>query len=108
MFRSIAQQARACATLCNALPRLQRLRLWGPDGPQVRVMPHGLSSGEATLWRVSLAIWCADRKATMANVLALDNGNLRRVGTLLAAVADGPEAVDAWIREHSNEREVAG
>jgi len=99
MFRGDEQAARACAALCDALPRLRGL--WAPR-PTIDPGELGpCSSGEHAVWAAGPSLWNGARLgADLAELQRLDADNMRRVGSLLVAVADGPAAVERWLAEH--------
>jgi hypothetical protein len=99
MFRSNRQMADACRVL---LAPIGLAHLWRGDRPHnelFEVLQQRLkSSGELALVAMTLDIFNGQGKATVGDLVhRLDSDHIRRVGTLLVAIADGPEAVDRWI-----------
>lgn len=105
------RQAAACARALLAPVRLADL--WTPDGPTPRACGlyeadgGALSGGERALLLLAFALWNGGRRGAVADLLALDGGNLAAAGELLTAVALGPEAVDAWLDERAPPGEAA-
>lgn len=102
MFESDLQVARAMdALLCRAgLHGLWDPKTGRPTGRAhtLRELDGGpLSSGERALFLFTLAVWNGDGWSRSAELLRLDSGNLKAVGSLLVAIADGPQAIEAWI-----------
>ena len=57
-----------------------------------------LSSGERLMVRVLRDLWNSRGGASVGDLFrTFDNDNLRCLGELLVALADGPDALDAWI-----------
>lgn len=103
MFRSEAQQARACRALCE---RARLGGMWSASGPTeeaIALFEAGggpLSSGERVVLHVAWAFWNGAEKATLADVIhRLDGRNLHAISTLMLALAHGSEHVEAWIEE---------
>ncbi len=103
MFRSEAQQARACRALCA---RARLGAMWTASRPTeepIALYEAGggpLSSGERIMLLVAWAFWNGAEKATLADVVnRLDERNLHAISTLMLALAHGAEHVDAWIEE---------
>ena len=101
MFRSEAQQARVCRALCE---RARLDGMWTEAGPTqaaialLDVNGGPLSSGERIVLLAAWAVWNSDDGCRFADVLyRLDGPNLRALGTLMLAVADGGQAIDEWI-----------
>jgi hypothetical protein len=55
--------------------------------------------GAATLLAICWALWNGAAPPDFQEVLSLPPPLLRSVGSLLEAVAGGPEAVDEWLAE---------
>lgn len=107
MFRDDRQKAACCDAL---LRRLDLAALWvvrpgigdtlGPTPAACELIDGGatrLSGGERAMLHLAFALWNGWEAGRMRDLLSLDAGNLEAVGSLLAAVARGPEAVDAWL-----------
>ncbi len=101
MFRDDRQKANCNRAL---LAPLDLAALWTAAGPTERaceLLTAGggkLSRGQALMVRVTFDVWNGEAGATLGELLrVLDCNRLRDVGTLLAAVAEGCAAVDAWL-----------
>ena len=106
MFRSEAQLARACQALCRQA-RIERM--WtstGPTDEAIALFEAGggpLSNGERVVLFTAWAFWNGDGNATLADVIyRLDATNLRRIATLMLALAQGGLAIDHWIATCEN------
>lgn len=109
MLRDRFQHAAVCRAIC-ALADLHDV--WADDGPTERALTlrddPGLSTSGQTLLGIAWAVWNGDRLATVADVLKLDSGNTREIGTLLIALADGGKAVDEWARRFTETHRFDG
>lgn len=50
------------------------------------------------LLMIAWAIWNRSQALSLADLLDLDDEQLRAVGELLAALAHGPDGIDSWLR----------
>ena len=110
MFRDDRQIARCNRAL---LAPLHLADLWTDEGPTPRareLLDQGggpMSSGEALMLLVTFDLWNGRGNANLGRLLAvLDADRVRDLGTLLAAEADGPDAVDAWLAEREGDGAV--
>jgi hypothetical protein len=111
-YRDEAQHAAVCRAL---LTRVGLGDLWTDTGPTPRALEllaedgGGLSSGERTLLLAAFALWNNHRGLRFTELLRhLDDDNLKTIGELLAAIARGPEGIDAWLADWSEPRPFDG
>ena len=102
MFQTETQTHAAIGSLLTTIPGLGRY--WTATGPTeeaARVMEgrgEALSSGEELLLRVAFDLWNGRGGADFGRMFGtLGNEPLAALGSLLVAVTQGPEAIDAWI-----------
>lgn len=93
------------AAMCRALAALVGLEyMWGEDGPsdegadilEARETP--LSDEESIILEMTWAIWGDDPGPSFSDLLKLENAKAKPVGELLVAMAEGPTAIDAWLK----------
>lgn len=105
MFRNDVQKCDAIRVLLG--PALART-FWNSKGPtevacnlvERRGIP--LSHRERILLFVAFDLWNGDGHADLGQIVnVLDSEDLRRIGTLLVAIASqhGDRAIDTWIKE---------
>ena len=87
--------------VCRALLDLARLDgMWTKAGPTQQAIEalesNTLSSAEEAMLRVALDVHNGSGHADMAQLLKLDDRNLRAVGQLLSALVDGSAAIERW------------
>jgi hypothetical protein len=107
-FRDDGQVAEVCKLLCEraSLPGLWTVG-YGPTAEGERILSRdcaGLSAGQQVMFLAAWELWDEDRVKDQAHVLrlgyvvrALTGKYLMPLATLLAAMAEGPHAVDAWL-----------
>jgi len=105
MFRDEAQTPAAIRRLLATVYR-DVDRWWTDKGPTeaaVRVVTERdgpLSAGEVLMVFVAFDVWTGGGGATLSRVLAvLGNEPLAALGSLMVAIARGPEAIDAWTAQ---------
>ena len=106
------QRALACRAL---LSHVGLTSLWSFEGPTDRAAElleaggGNLSSGEAIMLDLSWAVWNGNQLKHKNGgyvmgfrdlINRLDQSNLQVVGSLLVAIAQGPERLDEWIKTH--------
>jgi hypothetical protein len=103
MFRDDRQRAAVCRTVCAQAG----LTFWTEDGPTERAKQllkddgGPMSTGERIMFLAAFALWNGHGKVLFADVAdRLDGPNLECLGTLLVALSQGAEAVDAWLDRH--------
>lgn len=106
MFRTEAQQAAVCETLCR-LVRLPGLwttgghRLPGPTDRAIALLKQRggtMSHGEWLMVAAAWDTWNGRGGLKLADALAtLDGNNLRALGSMLVAIAEDADAVDRWL-----------
>lgn len=111
MFRNDRQAARCNRAL---LAPLGLADLWTAEGPTPRACElldqagGGMSAGEALMLRVTFDLWNGRGGADLGRLLAvLDADRLRDLGELLAAMANGPDAVAGWLAAREPPAHVA-
>ena len=108
MFRDDRQISAVAQVL---LARVNHPEWWTPNGPTheaCELLETGagtLSAGERALLYLAFTLWNGWEAGRMRELLSLDAGNLAAAGELLAALARGPRAVDAWLAEQAEARE---
>lgn len=108
MFRNDSQISACCRAL---LARVELADLWAGERPSERAYKlrhrNPFGSGAKVMLRIAWDLWNGAGKANVGDAIAtLDNGNLRAVGTLLAAIASGPHGVDEWLLAQAEELET--
>lgn len=104
MFRSDNQISEVVIALWDNSAKLRGL--WTHEGPSPRARTHkrskrarkGYCSSDHVLLDLGWALWNYQSKCLFGDALrCLDNRNLRNLGSLLVALAEGPEAIDRWL-----------
>jgi len=96
-FDSGLQRARVCRALLGLVDAAER---WTPAGPatDARVSPARSQDPDAPrLLAACWALWEGSSTLTLSELLRLSPPRLEAVGELLAALARGPLAVEAWL-----------
>ena len=99
-FRDDAQRARVCSTL---LGKTDLRGLWREAGPTERarqLFAEGLkelSSEKRTLFLMAWEIWREKTDLRFHDLRSLSRKRLYLVGSLLLAMAKGPDGVDEWL-----------
>jgi hypothetical protein len=100
MFRNDKQRAAVCRAVCNHAG----LNLWTDNGPTERakalLTQNGgpMSTGERIMFLAAWALWNGHGSVLFADVIErLDGPNLECLGSLLVALAQGVDALDAWL-----------
>lgn len=101
MFRDELQTSRALRVL---LDTIHLGHLWTDEGPTARAVElleqdgGVLSSGERTMILAAWAIWSSHGPTLRFDaLLGLDTANTEALCSLLVAVKQGPEFIEAWI-----------
>ena len=109
MFRSDAQLAWVCRSLCDVVGLAG---MWTPAGPTEEAIAllgsdgGPLSSGERIVLLSAWSVWNGDGKVTLGDIVhRLDGKNLRAIGTLLVAVASGAHTIDEWLAKMMGDEE---
>lgn len=101
MFRDQAQRAEACLTLLTLLG-LERFWDERPTNEAFEVLDaKALSSGELVFLRAALDIWNpGSGHADLGDILNhLDATCSQALWSLVLAIHNGPETIDAWIED---------
>jgi len=102
IFRDDVQRARVCSVL---LGKTDLRGLWTKLGPteQARALlvqgAGTLTTEKRTLFLLSWEIWRERTDLSFHDLRSLSKKRLYLVGSLLAAMARGPDQVDAWLRD---------
>ncbi len=119
MIRSTRQLARVCRAL---LSEVGLKHLWTLEGPthEANLLFEGdgrtLEPEKRTFLLIALEFWRSQEKpdfssvtenlmsnASLAQLMpSLDSDKLEKLGEVLNAIATGPEAVDAWLKNQMN------
>ena len=101
-FRDTAQRVLVCRTLFDLMGLGEVL--WCPEGPTenleawLRNYGGGLSTSQTALYEAALGIWNGSGKMPFTEILrCFEDEHLKAFGSLLIALATGPEKVDQWI-----------
>ncbi len=107
MFQNTRQQAAVCHQLCveARIP----MRMWTIEPPEptedaVKVCKGitRLSRHESLMVRAAWDIWNGYGKVEIVELVeVLNSHNLKTVADCLKAIANGPEAIDRWLRGES-------
>jgi len=91
-FRDTEHRRAACRAF---LERAGRANLWNGSYPA----GHGSNSVERVLLAIVESVWNRRNLVTLSEILdVLGKTELGALGGFLRAMADGPDAVDDWIR----------
>ena len=96
-FRDGPQRANTCRRLLDLVDASDR---WTPNGPtpEARVAPAAECGPDAQrLLAACWAIWEGSSTLALNELLLLEPRRLEAVGELLAAMARGSGAIDAWL-----------
>jgi hypothetical protein len=99
-FTSGTQRARVCLALLGLVDATER---WTPNGPapDARVAPPRSADPDAPrLLAACWALWEGCSTLTLDELLLLSSPRLEAVGQLLAALAHGSVAIDAWLERY--------
>jgi hypothetical protein len=105
-FRDDRQRGAVCHALCSWMPANPwELTETGyrPKRTALQCVKLGLSSGELAMVSFAQALWRGDDPVIF---LGWDRDRMRQALTALLAMHDGPDAVDAWLRDRAT-RKVA-
>jgi len=101
-FKDTAQRTLVCKTLFDIIGLGDAL--WGQAGPQenlekwLRAYGGSLSSSQTALFDVALGIWNDYGQMPFCELLKrFEEEHLKAVGSLMIALAAGPESIDKWI-----------
>jgi len=105
MFRRRAQLAEVCRVLTQDVATGE---LWTRSGPtaEARALSGDAASQlratQRTMLQIAFWLWGdGERGPNLGTAVELlDRPHLHRVGSLLTAMADGPDAIDRWIRSN--------
>lgn len=94
MFRDEVQRGGVCWTLCRWIPKSP----WRiEDDGRYRIIssntPQGVSSSEAAMIALSIALWRGDSPVLH---LGFDRERMTMVGELIVALGSSASAIDAW------------
>lgn len=106
MFRSQAQRVEACRTLLGLVDLSDKWgdktspsnALWDTIQETVHGSDLSYSSGEVAIMQATVCLWNGSGEALLKDCLNLDTKRQKALWTLLLAVVEGPDAVDAWIQ----------
>jgi hypothetical protein len=99
-FTSGTQRARVCLALLALVDATERWTRNGP-APGARVAPPRSADPDAgRLLAACWAIWEGCSTLTLDELLLLSTPRLEAVGELLAALARGSAAIDAWLARY--------
>jgi hypothetical protein len=96
-FRDGTQRANACRVLLGLVGASDR---WTPTGPApaARIALDGDAGPDARrILQACWAIWEGTSTLALNELLQLEPRHLEALGELLAAMARGPAAIDAWL-----------
>lgn len=100
-FRDDDQRLSVCRTLLRHSPEIADLwTVTGPTSEAVDLLDRDggpLGSGERVLLLLGFAIWSGTPSLAFRDLFHLDSTRLHEVGSLLTAIALGPEQIDRWI-----------
>lgn len=103
-LRDDHQRALVCRTL---LRQVRRESLWTVAGPteQARELfaqeGGALSAGERIILKLAWTIWGEDGGVRVEDLFRLKSDVCVRVSELIGAMAQGPDAVDAWLQRYA-------
>jgi len=105
MFRGRSQLAEVCRLLTNDIAPQE---LWTRSGPTAAARAllddsvARLGGTQRTMVQIAFWLWGDGGRGPSFGVAVelLDKVHLRRVGSLLSAMADGADAIDRWIRNN--------
>jgi hypothetical protein len=106
-FHSGLQRARVC---CALLARVDAADRWTPSGPALaaRAVPTRRAEPDAErMLALCWALWEGSSTLSLSELLLLQPSRLEAVGELIAALARGAPAVEAWL-ERFERPEPAG
>jgi hypothetical protein len=100
-FRDSEQLARVCQAI---LAPVGLGKLWSGDGPRPESLGYRRSGTDEQprdgrlMLMTAWAIWSRNQALSLADLLDLEDEKLRVVGELLAALSQGPDEIEAWLR----------
>ena len=102
MFTNRVQVAQVCRVLTRGVAREP---LFGASGPSHAALalraqpPSSVSGGDRALLELAFWFWEGGTSPRVATLLELmDRTQLRMLGTLWLALADGQAAIERWIK----------
>jgi hypothetical protein len=101
-FRDGEQLARVCQAI---LAPVGLEELWSGDGPRPESLGYRRKDlddqprDRRLLLMIAWAIWSRSQALSLADLLDLEDEQLRIVGELLAALSRGPDGIDSWLRQ---------
>jgi hypothetical protein len=99
-FGSGTQRASVCLAL---LSLVDAAACWTPTGPAPggQLAPSRAADPDTrTMLAACWALWEGHSTLSLHELLRLSPPRLEAVGELLAAIARGPAAIDAWLERH--------
>ncbi len=101
MFSNRGQVAQVCRVLTASIASEPLFTQTGPSprANELRDGALGLTGGDRALLDLAFWLWEGGQGPRLAAVVELvDRPQLRLVGTLFVALADGASAIDRWLR----------
>ncbi len=101
-FRDTKQRVLVCRTLFDFMGLGDAL--WCPEGPTENLAKWfkkfggGLSASQAGIYDLAVGIWNSTSFMPFSEIMrSFEDEHLKAVGSLLIALATGPDDIDQWI-----------
>ena len=96
-FRDREQAARVCRTLLARVGLERQWSLGGPSPEARRAPPNSADADQRRLLETCWTLWERTSTLSLDQLLRLEPAHLEALGELIAALAQGAEAIDDWV-----------